>query len=143
MLGEYSVDYYRGNMSKIHWFESGNISNMDHWSNLVICSNESRNNYTFMIFRIRLLLGRFSSGYFPCVWILKTDVSEYSVGSIFTGRLLLLIYKPKIVYVYTHSFFSCAFLYGQYLNHSDRSYCKFYYVRLTRFIEPTYYQQTI
>jgi hypothetical protein len=32
--------------------------------------------------------GRYSSGYSPGVWILKADVSEPSVGSIFTGRWL-------------------------------------------------------
>jgi hypothetical protein len=32
--------------------------------------------------------GRFSSGYFPSVWILKADVLEHSVSSIFTGRWL-------------------------------------------------------
>jgi hypothetical protein len=34
--------------------------------------------------------GRYSSGYFPGVWILKADVSEPSVGSIFTDRRLFL-----------------------------------------------------
>jgi hypothetical protein len=31
----------------------------------------------------KMLYGIFSSGYFPGVWILKADVSEHSVGSIF------------------------------------------------------------
>jgi hypothetical protein len=52
---------------------------------------DKENFYEFKYFHLSKQVpayGILSSGYFPDVWILKADVSEHSVGSIFTGGVM-------------------------------------------------------
>ena len=50
--------------------------------------------FLILSFRRVLYVMGFSFGYLPGVWVLKADVSEHFIGSIFIGKSMKILHQP-------------------------------------------------